>query len=99
MYKRQLLDDVFHEAMQHLDRNANRHHIRAELSDDLLMADMDARLIVQVVINIVNNAVKYTPEGSHIILSAKPLGDFVLVKIADDGPGIPDEEKEKLFDM
>lgn len=95
----ELLDDVFHEAMQHLDRNANRHHIRAELSDDLLMADMDARLIVQVVINIVNNAVKYTPEGSHITLSARPLGDFVLVKIADDGPGIPDEEKEKLFDM
>ena len=95
----ELLDDVFQEALSHLDRNAPKHHIAAELADDLLMADMDARLIVQVVINMVNNAIKYTPEGSHITLSAKPFGGQVLVKLTDDGPGIPDEVKGKLFDM
>ena len=63
------------------------------------MADMDARLIVQVVINIVNNAIKYTPEGSHILLSAERQGTFVRVMIADDGPGIPDEAKKRLFEM
>ena len=65
----------------------------------MLMADMDARLVVQVVINIVNNAVKYTPEGSRITLSAKRDGQMVAVEVADDGPSIPDEAKEKLFDM
>ncbi|WP_295579553.1 sensor histidine kinase KdpD [uncultured Oscillibacter sp.] len=95
----ELLDDVFQEALSHLDRNAPKHHIAAELADDLLMADMDARLIVQVVINMVNNAIKYTPDGSHITLSAKPFGGQVLVKISDDGPGIPDAAKGKLFDM
>lgn len=95
----ELLYDVFQEALSHLDRNAGRHHIELELPDDLLMADMDARLIVQVVINLVNNAVKYTPEGSHILISARAQGDWVLVNVADDGPGVPDGEKKKLFEM
>lgn len=94
----QLLSDIFAEALTHLDRNACKHQIRTELPDDMLMADMDARLMVQVIINIVNNAIKYTPEGSHITLSAHRIGRMVAVEIADDGPGVPDEAKEKLFD-
>ena len=95
----ELLDDIFAEALSHLDRNACKHHIETNLSDDMLMADMDARLMVQVVINIVNNAVKYTPEGSHIILSARRDHSLIVVEIADDGPGIPNEAKGKLFEM
>ena len=95
----ELLDEVFGEALSHLDRNAVRHVIAVHLEGDLLMADMDARLIVQVLINILNNAVKYTPEGSHIDLSACREGERVRISIADDGPGIPDGSKEKLFDM
>ncbi len=95
----ELLDEVFAEALSHLDRNACKHHIAVSLKDDLLMADMDARLIVQVVINIANNAIKYTPEGSNILLSAEKQGKLVQIQIADDGPGISDEAKEKLFDM
>ncbi|SFP83760.1 two-component system, OmpR family, sensor histidine kinase KdpD [Oscillibacter sp. PC13] len=95
----ELLDEVFTEALSHLDRNAGKHHISVDLKDDLLMADMDAQLIVQVVINIVNNAIKYTPEGSSILVSAKKAGRFVQVAIADNGPGIPKEAREKLFDM
>ncbi|MBU5625423.1 sensor histidine kinase KdpD [Oscillibacter sp. MSJ-2] len=95
----ELLDEVFQEALAHLDRSADKHHISVELEDDLLMGDLDARLIVQVVINIVNNAVKYTPEGSCIVLSARRAGQDIEVRIADDGPGIPDEAKGRLFDM
>lgn len=73
----ELLDDVFQEALSHLDRNAARRQITSELSDDLLMADMDARLIVQVVINLVNNAVQYTPEGSRIRLQ-RPRAERIL---------------------
>ena len=94
----ELLEDIFSEALSHLDRNACKHHIRTELADDMLMADMDARLMVQVVINIVNNAIKYTPEGSHITLSAERSGQLVIVEIADDGPGVSAEARERLFD-
>ena len=67
----ELVEDVFEEALQHLDRQAKEHEISVELPDDLLMAEMDVRLIIQVIINIVNNAVKYTPPGSHIVLRAE----------------------------
>lgn len=95
----ELLDEVFGEALGHLDRNAVHHHIETRLADDLLMANMDARLIVQVIINLVNNAIKYTPAGSHILLSARRAGGKVLVQVTDDGPGVSDEAKPRLFDM
>mgnify|MGYP000172932540 FL=1 len=63
------------------------------------MAWMDAKLIMQVIMNIVDNAIKYTPEDSHIDISAKKLGDRIYINIADDGQGIPDDRKEKVFDL
>lgn len=95
----ELLEEVFQEALGHLDRKVQEHHIAVEQEDDLLMAKMDARLIVQVIINIVNNAIKYTPKGSHIILRAVRKGEMAEISIADDGPGISDEAKPHLFDM
>ena len=95
----ELLEEVIREAVHHLDRKAGLHQVEVELPDDLLMALMDARLIGQVLINIINNAVKYTQEGSRIVISARRVQNRVLVEIADDGPGVPDEAKDKLFDM
>lgn len=95
----ELIDEVFREALSHVDRQSKLHKISVDLADDLLMAKMDVRLIVQVIINIVNNAIKYTPEGSHIILSAEKQEGMVIIRISDDGPGISDEAKKHLFDM
>lgn len=95
----ELIDDVFQEAIEHLDRKACEHNITIDLEDDILMAKMDARLIVQVLINILNNAIKYTQVGSNIVLSAHKQDDMVNICITDDGPGITDEEKTHLFDM
>ena len=60
---------------------------------------MDARLIIQVIINLVDNAVKYTPPGSHITVSVRKDGEEAVVEVADDGPGIADEAKDKIFEM
>lgn len=95
----ELIDDVFREAVSHADRMLKKHRFEISLDDELLLAYMDARLIVQVIINLMNNAVKYTPEGSHITLSAHSEGDKVAISVADDGSGIADEAKEKIFDM
>ena len=95
----ELLEEVFDEALLHIDRNKDKHQIETELSDDMLMADMDVRLIVQVIINLINNAIKYTPEGSHIKLCAHRVGKYVMICVIDDGPGIPDEAKPQIFDM
>ena len=95
----ELIDDVFREALAHMDRKAEKHSVSVRLDDELLMAYMDGRLVVQVLINLLNNAVKYTPPGSHIELSARENGDLVTVRVADDGPGISDGAKGKIFDM
>ena len=68
-------------------------------SDDYLLAQMDAKLIVQVLINILDNAMKYTPPGSDIEIGWKQEGKFIYISVADNGPGIPDQAKPHIFDM
>ena len=95
----ELMDEVIAEALRHINRRSVEHEISVRSSEDFILAHMDARLIVQVVINIVDNAIKYTPAGSHIRIETEKAGAWVVVRIADDGPGISDEAKAQVFDM
>ena len=95
----ELLEEVVQEALRHINRKKAEHRITFEQEDDLLMARMDSRLVIQVIINIVDNAIKYTPPGSHIDIQTKREGEWAVVTIADDGPGIADDVKKRLFDM
>ena len=54
---------------------------------------------MQVLINLVNNAVKYTPPGSNIRITAIQQEKAAEICVSDDGPGIPDERKELVFKM
>lgn len=94
-----LIDDVITEALQHVNKKSREHQITVEYEDEFMLAKMDSRLIVQVIINLVNNAVEYTPQGSHIQISVKKQKDQAVISIADDGNGISDEAKKKVFDM
>ena len=95
----ELVGEVIDDALTHIDRNSAKHTIKTSIDDDYLMAYMDARLIAQVIINLVNNAVKYTPEGSEICVSAKRGEGCVLISVVDNGPGIADESKSRIFDI
>ncbi len=95
----QLVEEVVTEALRHISRTGSSHHITSAIQDDLMLANMDARLICQVLVNLVDNAVKYTPAGSHISVSACREGAMVCIRVADDGPGIPDAAKDRVFDM
>ena len=95
----ELVSEVVHEALLHVDRRASARRVDVLIEDDLLMAVMDARLIVQVIINLVNNAIQYTPEGSRITIRSFLEGQELVVEVADDGPGIPDAMKERIFDL
>ena len=94
-----LVDDVITEALHHVNRKSVEHHITVRHKEDYLLAKMDAKLMVQVIINIVDNAIKYTPKGSNILIKTWEQGDKAVISIADDGDGIPDEMKERVFDM
>ena len=81
----EMVSDAIEEALRHLDRNAARRKIVVALQDDLLMAKMDSALIVQVLINLINNAVKYTPENADITIGAKPEGNMAVLWVEDEG--------------
>ena len=95
----ELMDEVITEALQHVNRRKTEHRIMTEMGEGLLMAKMDARLMVQVVINLVDNAIKYTPEGSEIVVRAEKTGSFISVSVEDDGPGISPEDMPHIFEL
>ena len=95
----ELVDNVITEALHHINRKSIEHSISVESKEEFLLAKMDARLIVQVIINIVDNAIKYTPENSHIVIKTEKQGNKAVISISDDGAGIPDELKPRIFDM
>ena len=93
------VEDVVNESLQHIDARAGGHTIRVIGSDDLLFAEMDPKLITQVLVNLLNNAVKYTPDGSEIIIRLQKEDGEIAVSVEDNGPGIPDENKAHIFDL
>ena len=94
-----LAEEIVSEAMQHISRKASEHHITVEHQNELLLAQCDARLMVQVIINLVDNAIKYTPVGSHILIFTRQEGTEAVFGVSDNGPGIPDGEKTQVFQM
>ena len=95
----ELVSEVIDEALAHISVRTDRHIIRVHVVDEFLMAAIDLKLILQVIINLVENAIKYTPPGTEILITAKRVNQKVVVQIADNGTGVPDEKKEKIFDV
>ena len=95
----EIMSDVIEEALKHIDRSSDKHNIFVEDAGDILLVDMDARLIMQVLINLINNAVKNTPVGSEICIQSRQIGNEAVVTVRDNGPGIPDDIKPHVFEM
>lgn len=94
----ELVTEIIGEAMRHLSHKASEHLLRSCCSDDLLLVKADARLLVQVLMNLINNAIEYTPCGSTITVCAEQKGKQVEFSVADTGAGIPDAQKEQIFE-
>ena len=94
----QLLDEVIAESLRHISRKHEEYQIVTEC-DELILAHMDVRLILQVLINLVDNAIKYTPKGSTIRICAMNENGKAKIQVEDNGPGICDEMKPHIFEM
>lgn len=95
----ELIDEVVAEALRHINRKSAEYHLKVQNNEEYLLAQIDAKLIVQVIINIVDNAIKYTPVGSDIYIWWEQKGSYIYISIADNGPGISDKAKPHIFDM
>lgn len=77
------------------DRNQT---LYLDLPDEPCMVEMDRHRIQQVVTNLITNACKYTPEGGKLWVRVLPGRDSVTVEVEDNGPGIPSEKLEHVFE-
>jgi two-component system sensor histidine kinase KdpD len=94
----QPLEEVIGTTLLHLDEMLSDHPLKPELPEDLPLVLIDSNLIEQVLLNLLENAIKYTPPGSPIDLSAWSESLEVIVEVADRGPGLPPGEEERIFD-
>lgn len=94
----ELIDEVIEAALSHVAQASHGRAVTIEHTDDILLVRIDVHLIMQVLTNLIMNAFKYTPEDSTVTVSARREGAFVVVDVADDGPGVPDCDKPHIFE-
>ena len=93
------LRDIVGAAVQRSRRLARSHAIKVEIAPDLPLLCVDAVLMEQVFFNLIDNACKYAPAGTTIKVWAIHTPDHIAIEVADQGPGIPQDDREKVFDM
>ena len=98
-YTTELIDDIIDEALKHINKNEIKHSIIVKRFKDLLLVNVDVRLVIQVFINLIDNAIKYTPEGSTIIISVTKNESKAIINVIDNGPGIKNKDKDRIFEM
>jgi two-component system sensor histidine kinase KdpD len=92
------IGEIIGTALQRAANVLTAHHVEVEIAPDLPMVRLDALLFEQVLFNLLDNAAKYAPPGTHIDIRARRNGETVAVEIIDEGPGIPSGDLERIFD-
>jgi two-component system sensor histidine kinase KdpD len=92
------IQDVIGAALQRLDSALAGREVSVELAPNLPLIPLDFVLIVQALVNILDNAVKYSQPGTPIAIQAQLTGDSLEIQIADRGPGLPPGDLKRIFD-
>jgi two-component system, OmpR family, sensor histidine kinase KdpD len=93
----QPLEEVVGSALNAARAMLKQHLVEAHVPRDLPLVRIDALLIERVLVNLLENASKYTPPGSRIVLAAEVIEDQLSVSVSDDGPGLPLGREESVF--
>ncbi|HEV2186569.1 MAG TPA: sensor histidine kinase KdpD [Stellaceae bacterium] len=99
-FKLDLVDvgEIVGAAMERAGTILSEHRVEISIAPDLPMLRLDAMLFEQVLFNLLDNAAKYAPPGTRIDLKARQDGDAVAIEVVDEGPGIPPDDLERIFD-
>jgi two-component system sensor histidine kinase KdpD len=92
------LADIIGSAVRHARTVIEPRHVAIDMPPDLPMPALDFVLFEQALFNLLDNAAKYTPPSSTISVAVRHVADRVTIEIADEGPGIPPADLERIFD-
>jgi two-component system sensor histidine kinase KdpD len=92
------LPEIVSRVLGRLESRLAAHQVHTCLDPDVPPVLLDYLLVEQVLVNLLDNAVKYTPPGSTISLDLRVIGDRLVLDIADNGPGIPPADRERVFE-
>jgi two-component system sensor histidine kinase KdpD len=92
------LQEVVGSALHHLVRSLRGRTVKTDLPNGLPLVHMDALAIEQVMVNLIHNAVEYTPPASPIEVSARANAGETVIEVADRGPGLPSGSEQRVFE-
>ncbi|MEW6256573.1 MAG: sensor histidine kinase KdpD [Pseudomonadota bacterium] len=93
------LKEIIGRVRADLARVLRHHEIDIRIARDVPMLDADPVLIGQALANVLDNAAKYAPEGSTISIAAQAREGQAIITVSDGGPGIPEGDRERVFDL
>ncbi|BDR07198.1 sensor histidine kinase KdpD [Comamonas thiooxydans] len=93
------VDELVGSALAQMRERLAAHALQTSLPADLPLLQLDAVLMERVLVNLLDNAIKYTPEGTTITVAARVLGSDCVLSVQDAGPGLPGHlSAEQLFE-
>jgi two-component system, OmpR family, sensor histidine kinase KdpD len=96
-FQQHIVEEIVEEVLS-IFSNVKTHPIKIDIPSEALFVHADSKLIIKVLINLIQNAIKYTPETTPILLSVKKQKNLVIFEVADSGLGLSDSEKLRIFD-
>jgi two-component system, OmpR family, sensor histidine kinase KdpD len=91
-------EEIITEAVTHVKKHACRREIRVNIPEEIILIKVDGVLIRQVLVNLLNNAVNYSTEGSEIVVSLRREGNRAIFEVSDNGEGISEEDLPRIFE-
>jgi two-component system sensor histidine kinase KdpD len=92
------LEEVIGAALDRVEDRLGSRRVDTRVPDDLPLVPMDAMLVEQLLVNLLENAAKYTPATATVLVAARALPGEVEVEVADDGPGLPRGQEQRVFE-
>jgi len=92
------IDDLVVRVVRKFEPQAKFHPIVADVRPDMPLVFADEARVTQVLSNLIGNAIKYSPEDTDVRITARATPNEVIISVDDEGPGIPPEEQERIFE-
>ena len=96
--KKEVVDDIISSAVSLVSKRIGNHTLKTETPDEILLFPVDARLFIQVLVNLLDNAFRHSGEGTTVVIQVSVQRKKIIFRVSDNGKGIPEDKLEQIFD-